>query len=146
MLCPALGNEHSHAELSVLDVTSTASGKESEICGLCLICDALRIVNVFTQKHAQACAPTHKHTHTHTQRESRATSVKGTCRESDPCHLAHTTNRVLRYGARRLFNTAFFIFKYHKISRHTRKCNFIYTHIEFTAFLTPSFTKSITFH
>jgi len=63
---PAPGNEHSHAELSVFDVTSTASGKESEICGLCLVCDALRIGNAFTQKHAQACAPTHKHTHKHT--------------------------------------------------------------------------------
>jgi len=108
------------------------------------LCDALRIVNAFTHKHAQACAPTHKHTHTHS--ESRATSVKGTCWESCLCYLAHRTNRVLRYGARRLFNMAFSVFKCHKISRHTRKCYFIYTHIEYTAFLTPRFTKSINSH
>jgi hypothetical protein len=59
MSCPAPGNEHSHPEVSVFDVTSTASGKESEICRLCLICHALRIVNAFTQKHTYT--RTHKH-------------------------------------------------------------------------------------
>jgi hypothetical protein len=145
MSCPLPGNEHSHPEVSVFDVTSTASGKESEICGLCLVCDALRIVNAFTQEHTYTRTRTHTHTRAPWKRSYIGKrNVLG--KQPVPCSKHDASNRVLRSGVHRLFKPAFFIFKCQKISRHTRKCNFIYTHTEFTAFRMPNFTKSVNSH
>jgi hypothetical protein len=51
---------------------------------------SLRNTNTHERVRARARAHTHTHTHTHTHHESRTTSVKGTCWESNPCHVAHT--------------------------------------------------------
>lgn len=49
LLCDAPRRERTISRRSLcLDVSNTASGKESEICGLCLVCAALRIENAFT--------------------------------------------------------------------------------------------------
>jgi hypothetical protein len=44
------------------------------------------------------------------------------------------------------FTTAFIIFKCYKVSRHTLKCHFDYTHNESTAFRKQIFTKPINAH
>jgi hypothetical protein len=45
----------------------------------------LSLRNIHTHVHARE----HTRTQARTHHESRATSVKGTCWESDPCHIAH---------------------------------------------------------